>query len=408
MSVAITAVAVLLFVGFFTKVEAATFDLTADGLATFYFSQIVDPDGPNGPPISFSMFYNGAEYPQASSNFSSQVPITWIPSFMGGAVSTTTVSFTIDLETYPASIYGDGEYSFRLLAPNATETWVGFYRDGGSWDPVRSDSPYFSSQYNTRFTDLVFYTSTSSGSTSLFFTPTYFIDLEEVDQNDPKFNPSQVTVGIARQPETQPTTIGNSILPLTQTGSTTIEFEDLEDGVYDFLVKFWNLSASFDSAKQPFDKSYIYGQLTISGGSIVASQVDEFYDGTQPVPVSKQPCGVTAIDGCIYNAMVSLFVPSQDSVQSILNVSQTLEGKFPFAYAYDFYEVSANLYNSSTTQNLGLTLPFGDLGSTTIISTAQLEAVPFASSLRAIIAGLIWAMFAFLVYRRTLVIFNKA
>lgn len=312
----------------------------------------------------------------------------------------------------PLYFYGEGDFWVELelrdypVGATTTWYWVGYNRTGTTVTIDGAASFEFDTTYNTRFTALTA-TTTPTASTTLTFYPSYLIDLDEVVENDPKRFPSQVSVSLSQQPSVDFGRRADDILPLTATGTATVSFETVEDGVYDFLVSFWNLASVFDNSKQPFDRSYIYGQVIISGGVITNFVTDEFYDGTTQLPVQKRPCGITDIDGCLYNAGIALFVPSDASIEDFSNLSNTLSERFPFAYVYDFSEIALSLYTSSTTETLALEVPFGNLGTTTLISQAQLEAVPFAPFIKATLGALLWLMFALYAYRRSLKIFNK-
>lgn len=300
--------------------------------------------------------------------------------------------------------------AFLYLDAFASPTYYDTYDQAFAF--ASSSFSGFTGTYNTRFTNLE--NGAASGDPiNVTLDVSYFIDHTEVDLTNPLFNPSLVRFCVAAPDDAIKCSSFNSGYSTTTDNYTTEISTIIPDAYYtgtntfDFNIQFWNQAAVFDDSLAPFKRTSIQGQFVITDGSFTSLTFDPIQTGLQSQEDVTLPCSITQIDNCIINSVRYLFVPSDETIDEFFLINSSLETKFPFAYAYDFYDVSANLYNSSTTQNLGLTLPFGDLGSTTIISTAQLEAVPFASSLRAIIAGLIWAMFAFLMYRRTLVVFNK-
>jgi len=83
-----------------------------------------------------------------------------------------------------------------------------------------------------------------------------------------------------------------------------------------------------------------------------------------------------------------------------------LRTKFPFAYAYDFSQQIDNLYSGNLTATTSISYDFNGYGTMTLLSAQMLSDVPFSGLIRTILGYLIWLMFAFQMYRRTLTVFN--
>lgn len=334
---------------------------------------------------------------------------TNLATFTGGPTHTCANNYTYSIASHFTS--GDGFYSIN--------NWQGGFASSTNYYAfVKVESgvivdyvfPVESTQniYNTRFTDTDLTTSTSSGSTTLSFNVDYLIDLTEVNENDPKFYPSQVRVVLAKRPSINDSAIAESILPLTSTGTVDVEFDDVPDGTYDFLVNFSNYATVFDITQKPFDRSYVYGSVTISGGSITNVALDPLYNALTPPSEQKRACSITELDGCLYNGFSSLFVPSQVSLDNFYNLNLALQSKFPFAYAYDLTSAMTTLYSTAQTATSTITVPFASFGNITLISKTQIQAVPYSATIKQLLGWLMWIAFAYLMYYKTLRIFNPS
>jgi len=118
-------------------------------------------------------------------------------------------------------------------------------------------------------------------------------------------------------------------------------------------------------------------------------------------------CGLTALTGCLKNAGVWLFYPSQDSVDSFRGLSGTLSGKFPFAYAYEINELRQELFGALNTSTTTISLNFkiipGHATSTlTLLSSSMLSAVPYSGTIKTILAWILWLLAIEYVYYRVI------
>lgn len=139
----------------------------------------------------------------------------------------------------------------------------------------------------------------------------------------------------------------------------------------------------------------------------------EAYDGTHLVKniegvyqIPEYPCGLTELTGCLKNAFVWTFYPSESSLQGISTLNDTLRTKAPFSFIYDFKDSISVMWQTSSVNDFGLTIDiFG--GTFTFISKSMLAAVPFAATIRLILSYALWLMLAFTLYRMTLKLFDN-
>ncbi len=297
-----------------------------------------------------------------------------------------------------------------IPSDQVTDYYINFNWNGSTYSPILSSvllTNNFISGFNatqqTRFTDLVI-----SGTSTVNLNAEYFLEEDEINVLVSESNPNLVRYQYALRPSStfsgQSETI-NALSFGTSTQSTNIT--GLADGVYDILITFSNVGCSLGLAPCPFPNSYVYTDMTISGGVLNATGTLDFYDSTSPSLESiYQECGITALSGCITNSFLFLFVPSEASLSNFSSIQTSLQTKFPFAYVYDFQESITDLYNSPTTTAIEITVPFATYGNITLMSAGLLSSVPFASTIKLILGYLMWIMFAYQMYARGLRVFN--
>lgn len=97
-------------------------------------------------------------------------------------------------------------------------------------------------------------------------------------------------------------------------------------------------------------------------------------------------CGITSIIGCIKNALIWTFYPTQNALDSWTSLKTTLETKAPFGYFYSVKNAVGGL-SATSTPSFSLTIP------------AHLKTYffdPFDTG----IAGILWFFFIFHFYKR--------
>lgn len=272
---------------------------------------------------------------------------------------------------------------------------------------VEGNDILFSTQYNTRFTDITFGNSTSS----VDFDISYFIDPTEATTTQTDKNPTGLRVGYQK--------IGTSSSPLayeyieitdatsTVWGNGTSTFDRIlePDSVYTFVITFAN-SQTFFSGFVPFPLANVYFDIeTDSLGGVATSSAIDFMNALQPQAWDLQPCGLSDIGGCIINAFALLFKPSSASIQQFASLSTDLGTRAPFVYVAQAPVLFQSMF--STTQNQSLTVgATTSIGYISFISKAQLEAIPLSSTVRTIIGYLLWVLLLLHLYYRATNIFN--
>jgi len=150
--------------------------------------------------------------------------------------------------------------------------------------------------------------------------------------------------------------------------------------------------------------------LTSTSTSITATS-SVTVDSSNPRSLSGLPepadCSLSAITGCIKNAAVWLFYPSSDSVDSFKGLSDTLSGKFPFAYAYGINTMRLELFEAAQTSTTTISLNFkiipGHATSTlTLLSPTLLSNVPYSSTVKTILGWILWLLGIEYIYYRVL------
>jgi len=114
--------------------------------------------------------------------------------------------------------------------------------------------------------------------------------------------------------------------------------------------------------------------------------------------------------GCyMSNSLQYVFYPDPQAVARFNSL--TLASSAPFAYLYDMDTVFEEFFNTSTTTVLAWTIPFPMVGSSsatlTLISKAQLQAVPYVGLWKTILTALIWLSFGWYVWERLLRVHDK-
>jgi len=343
--------------------------------------------------------------------------------YTGGSISTTygawitqfapsnycTASSTVDNTLTCDLDYGlstqTGDFYLAVFQGSVKNFYYPLTRNADyTWEPrLPPQQIGFNSVTNTRFTDL-----SVTGTSTVVVDVEYFLDLLEIDRTVTEYNPTQVAFRTSLRPSSTFSSVSESIDNTTAgTSSVSTSFVGLVDGTYDLNITFANNGTLFGQTR-PFEKSYIYTEFTIASGTLASVGNIEFYDGlTPPNPEGNQPCGITDLGGCIINAVMYLVYPSSASLNEFNELYETMSGKFPFAYFTDFNDSVSAVFTAPTTEEMALTVPFGDYGDLQLISAEQIEAVPLTATIRTLLGALIWFMLGATIYRRTYRIFNQ-
>jgi len=286
-------------------------------------------------------------------------------------------------------------------------TWDGtnFSEDDTFDYPTAGYELNFSSQYNTRFTNLVYSTTTST--TTL--TTGFYIDSTEATSTQADKNPTIVRYRYSKVPSSDVSGYGISITgaisPTWGNGTTSATFNLAASSTYDFTISFANGGTSLTGVV-PFPLAYIYLRITTNDtGGIATSSAPEYYNAIVGQAFQYQPCGITELGGCISNSLIYVFVPSNESLDRFFSLKTDLESRSPFVYVYQVPDYFDSLYNTATSQALSITASTS-LGNFTFLSASLIESVPYSDTMRTIIGYLLWVMLALTIYARVTRLFN--
>lgn len=247
------------------------------------------------------------------------------------------------------------EYYFSYYFDSVTDTIY------GSQSEVIYDDLYFQS-LKTRFIDVqITEISAEPANTVLNFDITYFLELSEISTSSSALNPDLIAVSWSARPSTEFTKTSYDIdqfVQGTSTASTTVVINVLPPGTYDVLIDFNNYPHSLRGEAKPFPETYIYTSFTLNeDGELISTGPVEVYTTDLSVEQSLYTrCAFDAIDGCLKNVIVWLFVPQQSVTTYISDEMAQHSDKVPFNYAYEVYEV-VNTLNTSSSSFSGIVLP---------------------------------------------------
>jgi len=160
----------------------------------------------------------------------------------------------------------------------------------------------------------------------------------------------------------------------------------------------------------PFTGEGTPPQTLDATSTLVSTLTHGYVDYTTGVGLQEYPeyeCSISSITGCLKNAGIWLFYPSSDSVERFKSLSDSLSGKFPFAYVYGMNTMRLELFESAQTATTTISLNFKIIpghatSSLTLLSSSLLSNVPYANTVKTIIGFILWLMGAEYVYYRVL------
>lgn len=161
------------------------------------------------------------------------------------------------------------------------------------------------------------------------------------------------------------------------------------NGTYGYIIRLLsNAQEYLDNPSVPQEITGTSIQGTFSVGEVTFVPLDTpIYEG--PVQVSTD-CNVNFLGsdfnlgGCIAY-MVS---PASTTMQNFSAL--TLEDRFPFAYAYDIAQLRDDLFNSPHTGSTTLAVSVPNFGTITFLSASMISAVPYANTIKTVLAALLW------------------
>lgn len=113
-------------------------------------------------------------------------------------------------------------------------------------------------------------------------------------------------------------------------------------------------------------------------------------------------CSWTSLSGCIKNAGIWLAYPSTENVDRFKSLSEDMKGRFPFAYAYGMNTLRTELFASTQTATSTIGVTVNNFGTIEFLSKEKMEAVPYASTVRTILAWLLWLLAVEYIYYRVI------
>lgn len=208
--------------------------------------------------------------------------------------------------------------------------------------------------FNTKFTDV----DVSGASTSVQFDVFYTLVTSEFQANN---RPDSILVLITRNETFSSETVAQTqklILPLINGAASTtiiVDDPDLIDGNYTAFLNFWNINTQ----SVTFSFTNIIVDFTIAGGVVSTFDIVEITDGQDiNEGTTYQDCSFSNPQGCIVNAFIFAFVPSEGIFDKFSTVYQDIETKPPFGY---YGQMTDALVLSTTTAAFSFgTLPFQD------------------------------------------------
>ena len=121
-------------------------------------------------------------------------------------------------------------------------------------------------------------------------------------------------------------------------------------------------------------------------------------------PAISSTCGALDVGCYLQNAISWTFGLSQSTMNQFANLS--LEHRKPFSYIYDMGVLYGEAF-PDTTPDLNIAIAFGSFGNITLLSTAQIEAIPFQGLVRTIMGALMMFGTAIFLYKTILGVHDK-
>lgn len=307
--------------------------------------------------------------------------------------------FTCDMEVIDT---GDGDYWVQLSsgALGITWQWYGMHRESGVWSLNVIVQPLDPSAiYQTRF--LSDSTVTGVSSTTVTFNINYFLNLAEFQVGN---RPDYISLNVLDTQGNQIDVKSAFILPLIQGTSTKsiVSSASYPDGDYIAYANFWNVQNN----NITFNRTSAILRFTVAAGTVSAYTATVDTGLTELEPVEYEVCSVLDIGCYIKNAFKYLFYPTTTSIAGFLQLKDSLNQRIPFVYINQALSLKQQIY-SSTASLPTVSIDTGALGTITFISQSQVESIPYASTIRSLIAAGMWITLLYGLYRMGLRIHDK-
>lgn len=234
-------------------------------------------------------------------------------------------SFSWDFNVLPGTSGAIGSRNFNGFTPYLV------YGEQGPTNPdllVPDEVVVSPIDFNTRFTNA---TAQGNSSTTISIDVDYELDTSEYTANT---RPDYININILADGflnDQQVALAQKLILPLTNGAQSTLVPIDyaFPDGNYLAYGSFWNIN----SQAITFEQTGFVVSFEVLNGSVVNSELTEIYDGLNlSESIQYEDCTLTNIDGCLRNALIYTFVPTEGSFDRFVTLYERIETKPPFGY----------------------------------------------------------------------------
>jgi hypothetical protein len=285
--------------------------------------------------------------------------------------ATTTFEFTgTQCEIYPKNNYGfiivggsdSGATQWGIYA-STTGNYISYLVadiDGPTNpDLIIPDAPDLAPvDFQTAFLDA---TAKGNSSSTISFDVDYVLNTAEYTANT---RPDYINVQILNKDFFGSGTIASAnkiILPLSDGFKTTnIPIDhSFSDGDFLAYFAFWNINTN----RLTFEQTGIVVLFTVSGGVVTSSEVVELYNGETlgtDASIVYEDCNIYNLDGCVKNALIYTFVPSENAFEKFVTLYEKVQNKPPFGYVLAVKNQLAMLGSSNTPAFAFGDIPFQD------------------------------------------------
>jgi len=183
-----------------------------------------------------------------------------------------------------------------------------------------------------------------------------------------------------------------------QVENTTVTFPYYDDIIYVRAYIYENDSAT--GIPSYISKEYTYNY--VANGDVTGINLGAFQ-----TTASTSCANDGSLGSGICNSFRFLFVPSEESLNALWAVRDSVASRTPFVYLYQMPTLYENLFNSTTTNGSTTISASTSIGTITFVSSEMLSALPFAGTMKTIMEYVLWVMLALTIYYRVMKIHDK-
>lgn len=173
----------------------------------------------------------------------------------------------------------------------------------------------------------------------------------------------------------------------------------LWNGLDDKTCSWWRVGCISTVSRLGAGDIWSFSVINLSGeyGTPEAISDSQFY--------INDDCSVTDYACIVGSALKDLFVPNmQDITSSYQDSLDSFSTRIPFSYVYGLRDIITDL-SSSTASGLSISVAFGS-SNITLLSSESLSSNPISPIVKSSLSTVIWLLFAYLVYKRGISLFN--